>query len=112
MGIGESLYIVFAVVTFHAVVAGIYWTSAKRGVSGQSESQARLLVRRTLAVSVGLTATYLTAALTAFQLLPVNIGYAVFVVAWAIYGTLLGCLFADNLRRTNKLRAMAIERRA
>lgn len=103
MELSGLLYVVFAVGTFHAVVAGIYWYATASG--RRAVPRVRALVRRTLAASVGLVVAYLTGALLAFQLLPVDVGYPIFVAAWAGYGIVLACLFGLSGRHSERLRA-------
>ncbi len=106
MGISDLSYVVFAVGVFHAVVAGIYYVGIRRYAGARPEPRVRTLVRRTLAASVGLVVAYLTAALLAFQLLPVGTGYPLFVAAWVVYGVLLVCLFGISQRRAHRLHAV------
>jgi hypothetical protein len=107
MGISELSYVVFAVAVFHAVAAGLYYVGMRRTPDLWPDPRVRALVRWTLAASAGLVAVYLTAALLAFQLLPVNIGYPLFVAAWAVYGVLLACLLGLSHRHARKLHAVS-----
>jgi uncharacterized protein YacL len=106
MGISDLFYAVFAVGVFHTVVAGIYYVGVRRSIGERPAPRVRALVRRTLAASVGLVVAYLTAALLAFQLLPVSTGYPLFVAAWVVYGALLMCLFGISQRRVQRLHAV------
>ncbi len=104
MGTSDISYIVIAVGVFHAIVVGLHYLGVRR-TPVWPDPRVRALVRRTVVASVGLVAVYLTAAVLAFQLLPVGIGYPLFVAAWAVYGVLLACLLVLCHRRAVKLRA-------
>jgi hypothetical protein len=106
MGISDLSYVVLAVGVFHAVAAGLYYVGVRRTPGWWADQRVRALVQRTLVASVVLVAVYLTAALLAFQLLPVDVGYPLFVAAWAVYGVLLMCLFVRSYRRAYQLRAV------
>ena len=108
MGIGDLSYVVFAVGLFHAVAVGLYYVGVRRTPGWWPDARVRAVAHRTLAASAGLVVLYLTAALLAFQFLPVGIGYPLFVAAWAGYGLLLASLFILSHRRASKLRAVGV----
>lgn len=106
MGIGDLFYVVFAVGVFHSVAVGLYYVGLRRTPGWWPDARIRAIANRTLAASVGLVVLYLTAALLAFQLLPVVTGYPLFVAAWAVYGVLLASLLVLSHRRAGKLHAV------
>jgi hypothetical protein len=84
----------------------LYYVGVRRTPGWWPDPRVRAVVRRTLAASAALVAVYLTAALSAFQLLPVAIGYPLFVAAWGAYGMLLASLLVLSHRRAGRLHAV------
>lgn len=106
MSIGDLSYVVFAVGVFHIVAVGLYYIGVRRTAGWWPDGRARAVAHRTLIASAGLVVLYLTTALLAFQLLPVETGYPLFVAAWAVHGVLLASLLVLSHRRARRLRAV------